>query len=217
MIQYHVGDCLTPMEEDGDRLILHVCNNKGAWGAGFVMAVSARWPKPEKLYRASFQNGSTLFLGDIQIVQVEPDVYVVNMVAQDGFPPQGGISYTSLLWCMEELGFRLASYDNPSLHLPRIGCGIGGGMWPPIENILKDIQKEADIPIHVYDLHSKRIGVDTGSASGFDLVVATSMSEVPTGERYVVVPGFDKMTRARQDCVVNTILGDWSMNEYVGV
>ena len=32
-------------------MIVHVCNDIGAWGKGFVMAISNRWPEPESRYR----------------------------------------------------------------------------------------------------------------------------------------------------------------------
>jgi O-acetyl-ADP-ribose deacetylase (regulator of RNase III) len=41
-IFYMTGDATAPVGE-GQKLIVHVCNDIGAWGAGFVLALSKRW------------------------------------------------------------------------------------------------------------------------------------------------------------------------------
>jgi len=52
MIFYVKGDATKPEKiEDENRMIVHICNNKGGWGRGFVMALSSRWPEPERRYR----------------------------------------------------------------------------------------------------------------------------------------------------------------------
>jgi hypothetical protein len=40
-IQYIAGDATAPIG-DGNKIIAHVCNDIGAWGAGFVLAISKR-------------------------------------------------------------------------------------------------------------------------------------------------------------------------------
>ena len=53
-INYLVGDATRPVGE-GVKLIIHCCNDIGAWGAGFVVALSKRWEGPEKCYRESIE------------------------------------------------------------------------------------------------------------------------------------------------------------------
>ena len=50
-IMYQIGDATDPIG-GGPRIIVHVCNDAGGWGKGFVIAVSRRWPEPERRYRA---------------------------------------------------------------------------------------------------------------------------------------------------------------------
>ena len=45
------GDATTPSGK-GPKIIAHVCNDIGGWGKGFVLALSRRWPEPERAYRA---------------------------------------------------------------------------------------------------------------------------------------------------------------------
>ena len=75
MIKYLIGDATQPTPdvvesgpENGVRLITHICNNQGGWGRGFVVALSKRWPEPERAYRQWFRAG--LELGHIQTVKV---------------------------------------------------------------------------------------------------------------------------------------------------
>ena len=46
---YTIGNATQP--EGRPAIIVHVCNDVGAWGRGFVLALSRRWPEPERRYR----------------------------------------------------------------------------------------------------------------------------------------------------------------------
>ncbi|HJK89231.1 MAG TPA: hypothetical protein RMH85_21120 [Polyangiaceae bacterium LLY-WYZ-15_(1-7)] len=53
-IDYVVGDATRP-GGDGPKIIVHVCNDVGGWGRGFVTALSKRWAAPEEAYRAWYR------------------------------------------------------------------------------------------------------------------------------------------------------------------
>jgi hypothetical protein len=44
-INYLKGDATFP-EAKGTKIICHICNDLGAWGKGFVLAISKRWSEP---------------------------------------------------------------------------------------------------------------------------------------------------------------------------
>jgi O-acetyl-ADP-ribose deacetylase (regulator of RNase III) len=150
-IFYINGDATSP-RGDGKKIICHICNNKGRWGAGFVLALSARWKEPEATYRET--NVRDLHLGNVQIVNIEsePSILVANMIAQhdtmpgpSGLPP---IRYGALRACLaavNDLAFRISA----TLHMPRIGCGLAGGHWEDVEKIIQDV---ASVNVYVYDL-----------------------------------------------------------------
>lgn len=149
MISYLMGDATKP-NANGPKYIMHICNDIGAWGAGFVLALSKRWKKPEMEYR-KLKNSVGYALGDIQIVQVEKDLYVVNMIAQHGLrgtsnkPP---VSYEHLEQCFDKFMQDISSLNEVSVHMPKIGCGLGGGSWDIVEEI---IDEHLDgIPVYVY-------------------------------------------------------------------
>lgn len=156
-IQYLIGDATVPKAE-GVAIICHICNDIGAWGKGFVMAVSARWAEPEKAYRAWFvdREANDFDLGAVQFVQVEPDLWVANMVGQHKIrrstagPP---IRYEAVRECLRTVAVRAAELG-ASLHMPRIGAGLAGGDWEQIEAIIEEELVGQGLQVTVYDLKS---------------------------------------------------------------
>ena len=89
-IEFVRGDATAPQAE-GAKIVAHVCNDKGRWGQGFVLAVSRRWPEAEAAYREWYEgrDRNNFGLGAVQFVQVGPDVWVANMVGQHGLTGEG--------------------------------------------------------------------------------------------------------------------------------
>jgi O-acetyl-ADP-ribose deacetylase (regulator of RNase III) len=153
-IQYIKGDATQPQAK-GNRIIAHVCNDLGGWGKGFVLAISKRWPGPEAAYRAWHKDRSKndFGLGAIQLVQVEPYIWVANMIAQRGMktgsngPP---IHYEAVRACLKELALEAEGLE-ASVHMPRIGCGLAGGRWEKIEPIVLDELVSQGFEVTVYD------------------------------------------------------------------
>ena len=84
-IQYLAGDATVPQAK-GPKIIAHVCNDRGGWGKGFVLAVSARWQQPEKAFRKWYRerSGNDFGLGAVQVVEVGRGLWVANMIGQHG-------------------------------------------------------------------------------------------------------------------------------------
>lgn len=82
-IIYLNGNAVYP-KISGNKVIVHICNDEGRWGGGFVLAISKRWNEPEKQYKEWIRSGKGK-LGEIQFVPVEKDIVVVNMIAQENF------------------------------------------------------------------------------------------------------------------------------------
>lgn len=159
-IFYKTGDATQPATT-GCNIIAHICNDVGGWGKGFVVAISRRWPEPEKAYRRWHAEKSPAFeLGAVQLVQVSTTLLVANMIAQRGLratsdgPP---IRYPAVRSCLDALTGH-ARRLNASVHMPRIGCGLAGGRWEKIESIINDTLVAGDVAVHVYDF------VPSGSA-----------------------------------------------------
>jgi O-acetyl-ADP-ribose deacetylase (regulator of RNase III) len=148
------GDATSPQAK-GPKIVAHVCNDLGGWGKGFVLAISRRWPEPERAYRGWHRQraGNDFGLGATQLVQVRTDTWVANMVAQHGMrtgskgPP---IRYDAVARCLAAVADHALRLD-ASVHMPRIGCGLAGGRWERIEPIVIETLVARDVPTTVYD------------------------------------------------------------------
>ena len=145
-IKYVSGDATQP-QGDGNKVIVHICNDIGAWGAGFVLAVSNKWKYPERHYRAKPKH----ILGEVDYHRVEDDIWVANMIGQHktypdatGKPP---IRYEAVRACLYQVN-NWCKIMNASIHMPRIGCGLAGGEWDRIEAVIQDV---VDVSVTVYD------------------------------------------------------------------
>ena len=152
-IQYTKGDATSPQSEE-NKIIVHICNDIGGWGKGFVMAISKRWKKPENQYREWFKSKDGFELGKVQFVQVEEDLWVANLIGQhkinkdeNGNAP---IRYDAIEDGLKEVA-SFAKENNASVHMPRIGCGLAGGKWEMIEPIILQRLSNNDVEVVVYD------------------------------------------------------------------
>lgn len=152
-IKYLKGDATNPVVI-GNKIIVHVCNDVGGWGKGFVMAISKRWKEPEKKYREWFKAKNDFSLGEVQFLKVEDDLWIANLIGQhkinkdeNGNAP---IRYDAILMGLEKVaGFALK--NNATVHMPRIGCGLAGGTWDRIEPLIKSALAKKNIQVTVYD------------------------------------------------------------------
>lgn len=135
---YVNGDATYP-ESPGQKVIVHVCNNVGGWGAGFVLAVSKRWTLPEAEYRKSFEQPTKPALGDVQFVKVEHDIHVANLIGQVGIDLRPG--KTPIRYEAVRKGLKLVAQfckeNKATVHMPQIGAGLAGGNWNVMEDIIR--------------------------------------------------------------------------------
>ncbi|MCX4987258.1 MULTISPECIES: macro domain-containing protein [unclassified Streptomyces] len=153
-ITYVRGDATVPSAK-GVKLIAHVCNDIGGWGKGFVLALSRRWPEPEAAYRAWHRGraGNDFGLGAAQFVQVEPYVWVANLVGQRGIRTGSKgvpVRYEAIdasLGLLADKAVELGA----SVHMPRIGCGLAGGRWSRVEPLVTERLVRRGLAVTVYD------------------------------------------------------------------
>lgn len=153
-MKYIKGDATRPQGK-GNKIIAHICNDKGKWGKGFVLAISKRWDYPEASYRRWHRERpqSGFKLGEVQLITCEPYIWVANMVGQSGVgtgskgPP---VRYEAVRECLKKVAGMAKEHD-ASVHMPRIGAGLGGGKWELIEPIILEELKDIDITIYDFD------------------------------------------------------------------
>ncbi|MFI6574367.1 macro domain-containing protein [Nocardiopsis sp. NPDC050513] len=149
------GDATNP-DASGPTIIAHVCNDRGGWGKGFVLALSRRWAEPERDYRAWHRERARndFALGAVRVVRVRPDLWVANMVAQHGTRRGTGgrppVRYEAVAACLRALAAH-AEELGASVHMPRIGCGLAGGRWSRIQPLIEEELLARGIRVTVYD------------------------------------------------------------------
>ena len=170
MIKYVIGDATEPQGE-GLKVIAHICNDAGYWGKGYVNSISDKWEKPEKLYREWFAgelpNAIPFALGKVLLTYIEDNsrISVASMIAQHGIISQyatssRAVNYGALADCLCILAKTIndansisrRSLDQYSVHMPRIGAGLGGGDWNIIEELIDFLLVKKGIDVTVYDL-----------------------------------------------------------------
>lgn len=157
-IQYIKGDATQPTGK-GPQIIAHVCNDIGGWGKGFVLALSKRWKAPENEYRAWSKRPTPELpfkLGEVQFVEVQPNLWVANMIVQKDItraaspsntPP---VRYEAIETALGKVA-KFAVEKGATVNMPRIGCGLAGGKWERIEPLITNTLIAADVEVVVYD------------------------------------------------------------------
>ena len=152
---FRKGDATIPKSLWGEpRLIVHVCNNIGAWGGGFTGALDKRFGEGPRRTFLDDQEGAKL--GSIAVTSIDPTLHVINMVAQDGIAGfskyEIPLRLTALYGCLIAVRERHAIPLGASVHMPRIGCGLAGGKWEDVENLVRTAICRHGLYAVVYDL-----------------------------------------------------------------
>lgn len=136
----------------------HVCNNIGAFGAGFSGEIERRFPE----VALNFSIGGKIKIGNTQFVTVVENnntknkLIVANMVAQNEVVSQKNprpLHYPSLVKCMyavKELADAIQQTEKTvRIHAPKFGSGLAGGNWNFIADLIDDIWSTHTVSIHI--------------------------------------------------------------------
>lgn len=158
-ISYIIGDATRPVGGDL-KVIVHISNNAGRWGAGFVLALSARWKLPEKSYREWYRDKAEvpMMLSMVDFTQPEKDIIVASIIGQNGINRStmrshaAPVDYEAISQGLEVVADSIRRKRKGTVHMPRIGCGLAGGTWGQIEPIIQHQLCDRGISVTVYDL-----------------------------------------------------------------
>ncbi|QFP75170.1 Appr-1-p processing protein [Deinococcus sp. AJ005] len=157
-LKYVVGDATKP-EGAGPRILVHVCNDIGVWGRGFVLALSKRYKQPEAAFKdwAAGKSDQPYELGRVQFVDVGGDLHVANLIGQHDIARKNRLTdlppvrYEAIREGLARVKQNAQSLG-ASVHMPRIGAGVAGGDWSVIESIVREELTAHGISATVYDL-----------------------------------------------------------------
>ena len=132
------GDVTEPIG-DGNKIIAHCTNNIFVMGAGVALAIKRKWPVVYKKYK-EWRNQSPQ-LGDVQFIKVGPEIAVANILGQEGIGFTNGVApvrYEAIDKSFKTIA-ETAKKHSASVHLSYlICCGLAGGEWNKIEEMIKD-------------------------------------------------------------------------------
>lgn len=144
-IVYKVGDLFEGVKkcvEAGNLVLIpHICNDIGAWGAGFVVPLGKFYPKAKDLYTAA---GKDLILGET-ILADDGVVKVAHMIAQHKLGGKA-IRYAALAKCMTTVREKVPP-KSVKIHAPLFGAGLAGGNWDFIEELIDEVWGNYDITV----------------------------------------------------------------------
>lgn len=148
MINYIHGDVFTSKA----NIIAHGCNCRGGFGAGIAVQVVKKFPKAKEMYMTKFhEKGWTV--GEVQLVEVGPHLYIANCATQDRYgSPKGGqvyVSYEGFEVVMKEL-YRICKEKNYTLAMPKIGSDLAGGDWNRLESIINKVFIDLSVDVYIY-------------------------------------------------------------------
>lgn len=124
-------------------------NCQGVMGAGLAAQIAGKWPGIRREYRqyiSTMRGHKARVLGTVHFYEAEEGVVIANLFGQDQYGTDR--QYTEY-WALEKaLGeaYSEASCWGMELYIPMgIGCGLGGGKWPEVIEIIERAAPEAVI------------------------------------------------------------------------
>lgn len=144
-------------------IVPHVCNNIDLFGAGFAGAVSKHYPIVKENYHLLGKNFLRNNLGYVQYVKVLEDknyghsLVFANMIAQNSTISKSNprpINYRYLMQSMVDIDHFIKTKfkdQKIEIHMPKFGCGLAGGNWSFIQELVNDIWSYSHT-IYVYQI-----------------------------------------------------------------
>lgn len=131
--------------------IVHVCNDEGYWGRGFVVPLANHFPEAKREYLNWANGNDGIFaehdsipfeVGQYQPVIVNANEVIYNVIGQNGIRSNANpypIDYHGLKRALSDIAE--GDMNDPFevfYHMPRIGCGLAGGDWNTVKVILEE-------------------------------------------------------------------------------
>lgn len=140
MITHRTGNLL---EQPDLTHIAHQCNLYHTFGAGLAKQIAEKFPRALMADKAT-KYGDSAKLGTYSYSFGVPDI--INLYCQVGFGPEA-TDYKAMQKAMEDLESLLKLQKIPSkLGLPfYLGCGLAGGNWDTVLEIIRKVFKASPI------------------------------------------------------------------------
>ena len=130
-------------------VIAHGANCKQIMGGGIALQIKKQFPE---VYEEDYldRRTPTQRWGDYTAFTYDNGkklLHVFNLYTQ--YNPGPDLDYTALELSLKKLAKNIK--PNSKIGLPQIGCGIGGGNWLKVKEIIQRVLSEHDVTIVIYD------------------------------------------------------------------
>lgn len=146
-VWYIIGDIFSAVENNDIDIIAHQANCMSIMGSGIAKAIREKYPMA---YRVDMTDERTpeQKLGSYSFCNTGEGVVIFNLYGQ--YLPGPNTNYISLRKSLQEMAVLLKNV-NPTLRigLPLIGCGVGGGDWEVVSEILLEELDGLDWTVYV--------------------------------------------------------------------
>lgn len=154
MVKYVKGNLL----DSNCDYICHQVNCRGRMGSGIAKQIRERFPEVYDHYRTRYEHAIQIrlnpdkMLGSSDIVRRKDGKgYIVNMYSQRSYGYDGKryTSYKAFTFILEQLKKEIPT--ECTIGFPKnIGCGLGGGDWKVISNLIETILGDSH-NVYIYD------------------------------------------------------------------
>lgn len=148
------GDLIKLAKQGSFDVIAHGCNCFCRMGAG----IAPQMAKAFKCDRYPLESRDTI--GDInKLGQIDYEawysntakiVYVINAYTQYDYKSLGNehpLDYEALQLCLRKMSHQFSGYR---IGLPKIGCGLAGGDWQRVKQIIQTELKDCNVTVVNY-------------------------------------------------------------------
>lgn len=149
---YVNGDILTPVMNDRPTIVCHQVNCKGVMGSGLAKQVREKFPGVYGSYKgrceAPYDN-----LGQVQICSVlsETGYLIANVFGQRNYG--GALKNTDYRALRKAFSFIADAYPLYTIRIPyKMGCGLGGGDWAIVEEIILETLHDKGVNVEIWRL-----------------------------------------------------------------
>lgn len=154
------GDLIAMAKSGEAKYIAHGCNCFMLMGAGIAKQIAEEFPIALEVDRGVGYKGDMRKLGDFTLAyDRDHDLTIFNMYTQyRPGPVQEDDLHMDIATAFEELDFYLTKTTlfgteavRKTIHIPLIGCGIAGGNWEKIRELIDENTPNLDIVVVHYN------------------------------------------------------------------
>ena len=163
-MKYHQGDIFSPNRTGHELIICHQVNCKGVMGAGLAKQIRTMFPFLYERYKRTCNQAakSEDLLGEAQFSPIRyngNEWLIANLFAQDGYGRDKCYTdYDALrkaLAAVRVVATPLPARTLTTVRIPyKMGCGLAGGSWDIVEQIIKDELVSYGIPVEIWKKES---------------------------------------------------------------